>query len=282
MEKKMLLQESAIATKQEDTVINFNDKFIKISTSIIDSANQVKINVSDIIDIKTAINEQQAEITTLKARVEAGDVALTALRSQPINNQLDEIAILKARLDASDATIASFKVLLDKGDPIARKESREALELANSVESHHRRWALRLIGRPAPPDNTQETTPQAKMIATQFLNETMNIQGFNASDIDCAHRVGTVSKEKKQTMLIRLFERDYVDLVITKRKMLKGSGFVIYEDASYINRTLVTALKRDPRVHSAWIAYGRVWAKKSITGKKFKVGMHDNIDLLLA
>jgi hypothetical protein len=199
-----------------------------------------------------------------------------------VQTQQDEIATLKLRLDASDAAMAFLKDQLEKGDLVARQKSCEALELANSVESHHRRWALRIIGLPAPPENTQESTPQAKTIIAKFFTEVMKIQGFNTMDIDCAHRVGTVTQDKKQTMLVRLFERDYIDLILTKRTMLKGSELVIYEDASYINRTLVTALKNDPRIHSAWIAYGRIWAKKTIKGKKFKVTMHDDLDALLA
>jgi hypothetical protein len=47
-----------------------------------------------------------------------------------------------------------------KGDAIARKAARDAIRAANAVEGHNRRWALRILGLPAP--DSHETTHQAK------------------------------------------------------------------------------------------------------------------------
>ena len=79
-----------------------------------------------------------------------------------------------------------------------------------------------------------------------------------------------------------MHERDFVDLVLNKKTTLKGTDLVIYEEGSYRNRSLVTALKKDTRIHSAWLAYGFVWAKRTPKGQKFKVHFQDNLDLLLA
>jgi hypothetical protein len=116
----------------------------------------------------------------------------------------------------------------------------------------------------------------------RFISDVLKIPGIHTTDIDTARRVGNITKEKKQAMLIRLHEMDYVDLILNNKTTLKGSNLVIYEDGSYKNRTLVTALKKDTRVHSAWLAYGSVWAKKTVKGKKFKVHFLDNLDALLA
>ena len=88
-------------------------------------------------------------------------------------------------------------------------------------------------------------------------------------------------KDNKQTLLVRFFERDYVDLVLGKKTILKDSTFVVFEDATMKNRKLVNKLNDHDKVHSAWITNGTVWAKKNQEGEKFKVGIHADIETLL-
>jgi hypothetical protein len=98
------------------------------------------------------------------------------------------------------------------------------------------------------------------------------------TDIDCAHRVGPV-KDEKQTMLVRFYARDLTNLSVSKKSSLKGSDFILYEDATVKNRRLLNALKLMKKFESVWILNGCVWIKK--TGcEKQRVGIHDNLTLL--
>jgi hypothetical protein len=207
-----------------------------------------------------------------------------------IYKQQDEINSLKTRLDAREAVhvappallqqlrdeIDQIKLKLADGDPVARMESRNALSLVNNLESHNRRWAVRILGLPAP--RRPETTEEAKYVAVDFFNDTLKVD-FDYEEIDCSHRVGKIVANK-QTLLVRLFSREQVDTILSKRKNLKGSTFVIFEDATMANRLLVNALNRMDVVENAWITNGTVWAKKA-GGTKFKVTIHDNLDTLI-
>jgi predicted nucleotidyltransferase len=130
---------------------------------------------------------------------------------------------------------------------------------------------------PAP--TTPETTAEAKSLVTQFVNDKFKVMGFTNVEIDCAHRVGKVLKEK-QTMLVRLFERDLIDLLLSKKKLLKGSGQILFEDATLLDRKLINALNDHDNVESAWMSHGTIWAKGIAGGPKIKVKFFDNIDEL--
>jgi hypothetical protein len=197
-------------------------------------------------------------------------------------NALMETSESKLRITALEGTVNAQKALIDEltgklhqGDTTARARAKEAILAANAVEAHNRRWAVRILGLPAP--TSPESTADAKTIATTFVNNKLKDAGFSIADIDCCHRVGKVSKEK-QTMLVRLFERDLVDQLLNKKKMLKGSGLVLYEDATLLDRRLINALNAHPNVDSAWINHGTIWAKGVDGGQKLKVKLFDNID----
>ena len=84
------------------------------------------------------------------------------------------------------------------------------------------------------------------------------MNGITAVDIDCAHRVGKKDKDGRQTLLVRLFERDNVELLLSKKKTLKGSSLILYEDATYLDRKLLNALKDHPNVVSQWMHHGTI------------------------
>jgi hypothetical protein len=84
--------------------------------------------------------------------------------------------------------------------------------------------------------------------------------------------------DKKQTMLVRLFSRDAVGDILMRKKDLKGSTTILYEDASVLDRVLVTDLKKPTEINQAWISSGKVWAKLSENGKKYKFSILDNIE----
>jgi hypothetical protein len=165
---------------------------------------------------------------------------------------------------------------LELGDTISRKEAYEAMSLANAIESHNRRWAVRILGFPAP--TTQETSTESKYLTMDFLKEVFKINNITFEDIDCAHRVGKVS-DQKQTMLVRFFSRDLVSAIISKKSTLKGTGFVVFEDSTLINHKLLNALKLHPNIDSAWITNGTVWAKKLAGGAKQRMTIWTSCNL---
>jgi hypothetical protein len=62
-----------------------------------------------------------------------------------LNDTLNGLEIASQALE-----IASIKNKLQLGDLTARWDAREALELVNAVESHNRKWSIRILGFPVP------------------------------------------------------------------------------------------------------------------------------------
>ena len=79
-----------------------------------------------------------------------------------------------------------------------------------------------------------------------------------------------------------MFERDNVDMLLSKKKSLKGSGLILYEDATFMDRKLLNALKDHPNVSSQWMHHGTIWARHIGAGEKEKtrVQILDDLDIL--
>jgi hypothetical protein len=191
-----------------------------------------------------------------------------------------KIKNLQDTVTSQQTQISELLEQLKMGDLSARKAAKDAIIAANATEGHNRRWALRILGLPGPVNN--ENTLQAKQIAERFFADKLQSETISAIDIDCAHRVGKKDKNGKQTLLVRLFERDNVEALLSKKKNLKGSGFILYEDATYLDRRLITALKDHPNVSSAWMHHGTIWARHIGAGdkEKTKVQILDDLDIL--
>ena len=116
---------------------------------------------------------------------------------------------------------------------------------------------------------------------SSFFADLLNIRDITPFDIDCAHRLGEV-KDGKQTLLIRFFRREIAENLLRSKKMLKGRGFLMFEDSSYLNRELLKALNRRPEVENQWITGGRVYAKLQNCTKKVLFLITDDLDLKIA
>ena len=105
---------------------------------------------------------------------------------------------------------------------------------------------------------------------------------MSQQDIDCAHRVGAVTDKGKQTMLVRFFARDLAEDVMKNKRNLKGTGILIYEDTTWMNRQLITELKDRDDVDSVWLKNGTIWVRLEPTGRKFKISIADDVETKLA
>ena len=72
--------------------------------------------------------------------------------------------------------------------------------------------------------------------------------------------------------------RDLADDVRSRMKNLKGSGMILYEDATSLNRTLLNRIKDRDDVVSVWMQNGKIWARPVINGPKYKIELGDNYE----
>ena len=142
-------------------------------------------------------------------------------------------------------------------------ELKEARADNNNLEQHGRRWAVRIYGLDAPADSVKEN---AKQLASDFFQHNVDLV-IPVNEIDCAHRVGGKTNGK-QALLVRFHRRDYVDALVEVRKKLKGTGFVIFEDATYRNRQLINRLKSHSAIDSSWLSRGKDETRSIATTKR--------------
>ena len=270
----------------------------------------------DFTRLKTEVNtDVVSKCTTIESKLDALEKKLTEDHYIRITEALDEIKTIKATHSVDPDSISELKAhrirqdqsIEDLKDKLEDKEDRmlileqmlkdhidatdtrlnkveegvdEAIEMANQVEAHERRWAIRAIGLPAPVNKT-EKTPETKAVILAFLADKLNIKNIDPADIDCAHRLGTI-KEKKQTLLVRFFRREIVEHILFNKKMLKGSEVSLFEDTTVKNRTLIYDLNQRAEVEIAWNQSGKIWAKLYNVEKRIRVKVTENLDTVLA
>jgi hypothetical protein len=240
-------------------------------------------------DITTQLAEREkrvdSEIAGINSKVDR-HITLTEGFQGTLHDHTHRISDLEAQIARQNVTIEEMKEVMDRQAcatnlRIIRIQQGvdEARLIANDVEAHGRRWAVRIAGLDKPvslPENPDE----AKALVVQFIAEKLGINCIAVEDLDCAHRIGAV-KSGKQAIMCRFFRRDLADMVLKVKKNLKGSGCVLFEDATRLNKQLVLDLKARPEVESSWTMGGKVWAKLKGSGKKIKVSINDNLDYRL-
>jgi hypothetical protein len=227
--------------------------------------------------ISTKHIELSDKLFAVDLKLETYDVTINSARALGETNQteLHKLAII---VHQQQTIISSLQATIDSDRITSQKNYNELLVLTNSVEAHQRRWAVRIFGIDAPPDNTVEQTPRSKALVVDFIVNQLKIDNITIDDIDTAHRVGRKDQDGKQTMLTRLFSRDLIQLMTKKRRLLKDSDFVLHDDLTLRDRKLLWDLKRHPNVESAWSSNGSIWSKPISGEKSNKVTIGDNLE----
>ena len=207
------------------------------------------------------------------------DQIFTELLEEKFNNFMENK--FKENFEAKSKEIISSLTTID-GDLQSLSEINKKIEslekqlmetriTLNHAEQHSRRWAVRIHGLP-PPSNPQQEN--AKRVSSQFFQDKLGLN-IPVVEIDCAHRVGNVRNDQ-QSMIVKVFKRDYIDAIIKHRNKLKNTPYVIHEDATLENRRLLNRLKNHSDIERAWLLRGTVWAISN-AGKKFKVDLFDDV-----
>ena len=116
--------------------------------------------------------------------------------------------------------------------------------------------------------------PLPKKIVCELFSSKLHVI-IPPESIDTAHRVGQRFKGK-QTILIRLFRRENVDLLLSKRKLLAGQNLSINEDVTWLNLQLINQIKQSELTIKQWYSRGKVWGLTK-NGIKVSFDLHDNI-----
>jgi hypothetical protein len=273
----------------ESTKSSFSNKLTALECKITDD-HIIRFN-EIIADLDAQKLEYTTKIEEIKASPNHDFMAMSLLKddnslhAQLIKELRVEIEIRDKRMDHLESLIHDH--INDTNSNISRidRYADETRELANQLEAHGRRWAIRIFGLTAPkknPNNKPESPDQAKTALLNFLAEKLEITDITPGEIDTAHRVGPVNKEGNQTLLVRFFRRELVDYILTSRKLLKGKNASIFQDTTQKNRKLIFDLNKRPEVEGVWCQAGFIWVKLHSKTQKIRVGITTNLDKLLA
>jgi hypothetical protein len=257
---------STLETKLTD------DYHIRLSEVVVDLDAYKLTYTTDIEEIKATTAKYTSSIDELKEGSDRHDRIFNELRAM-IEQKDERIDRLEAILmEHIQDTLTNFK----KED----KKINIAIEMANQIEAHERRWAMRIMGLPSP-TTIPESLKEVKTAILFFLAEKLEIKNVRAMDMDTAHRLGPIV-DGKQTVLVRFFRRQVVEDILNSKRMLKGKNMSIFQDTTRKNRTLIWNLTQRAEVEGAWCANGKVWAKLHEKNKKIRVSITEDLDKVLS
>ena len=143
----------------------------------------------------------------------------------------------------------------------------------NDLEQYSRRNSIRIFGLP---EESNESNYECLCKVLNLVNDRLQVS-MNENDIDAIHRTGTNRDGRPRGVIIKFVRRTLKEKVMSSKKMLKGSGFVITEDLTKNNLALFHAVKDNTNVLHAWTVNGKVFAIKD-DGSKIEIDNKDQIN----
>jgi hypothetical protein len=254
--------EERLQSAQETKYVDLSNK---LQTNHEEQDVRLKQLVAENLGLQQTVNEN------------SGKIIAQALLTAQLNEKLEALCL---QVESNQQNHDEFETGVNEDLIELRKDTKTAIHLANSVEQHGRRWAIRLLGMKAP--EGKESKEQAKEKVVAIIHDIFKIPSVRVTDLDCAHRVGYVTKTNKQTMLVRFHQRDLVDDLMSRKANLKNSGIILYDDMTHMNRLLLNKLNARDDIVSVWTKNGAIWARPIAEGPKFKMQVGDDIEKKLS
>ena len=166
-----------------------------------------------------------------------------------------------------------------------RRESRDALVIANDNEQYSRRNNIRIKGLSVQPHG------DCRQVVVDFCRNKLQMPDFDNGDIEAAHTVSgrpgsssdeaattgmtsTATSKTEPIILVRFRRRETRDAVVRQRRKLKGTGLSIVEDLTTLNVKTLNRIRNSELVASTWTWNGRIFAQlksgKRVTVKPFQ------------
>lgn len=151
----------------------------------------------------------------------------------------------------------------------------KALERENNdLQQYSRRWNLRVYR--VPEDNKAEDCEKK---VCDLFSDLVGVKTTPA-DIEAAHRTGKRSSDVPRPILVRFLNRKKRDAVLAARRQLKGKGFAIDEDLTFLNYALSRKAANHTASLAVWSSNGKVLTKLK-NGKIIKLDIHSDVDKVL-
>ena len=229
------------------------------------------INESVGSTIRIALNEHKIEV------LESVTSKLSSLEAQLdiIGGENDllrrENSVLKERVVKNEAKLTTITTTNNDN----QTSWQEAMKWCNENEQYGRRWCLRIHGHP------MKANENCKREVVGIVSHKLQIKTLTENDIDAAHRIGRPRDGKPPAIIVRFFRRDWKEKVISSRRQLKGTGYVITEDLTSLNQKLLNRARFHEGVNAAWSWNGHIWCETK-DGLKVKLHVYEDINAVIA
>ena len=235
--RKMITEEiltSKLETLKQDLKTHLHKELEKVYDRIKDlERNQLK-HEQEITDLKNKVSDLETDRDNVKTKYDQ----------------------LKQSHDKLDARVGEMEKL-------AKVNAKNV----NEVEQYTRRNNIRIYG--IDDRNKNESAEDTITLVLKFLKSKLDVD-LERWDIDIAHRMGRFSTAGNRILICRFVSRLHRNIVISKRRVLKGSQFIIREDLTNKNAKLLENASAVSNVKSAWTDQGKVLVELD-TGKKMQV-----------
>jgi hypothetical protein len=253
------------------------------------------------IDVKAGVVIDREELDNIvQNAVKMANRALTNELKQYFEEKLEKLQDkqdelqnendrLKAEVTSLSTVVTSLKSEVDQlstSDAERTEKINETIKWANRNEQYSRRNNLKIHGIKLGDGEN------CRLAVCKVLTEDLGIH-LKEGDVAVAHIVpgkrkpgrnddGEDREPPPPPIIVRFSEaaRDRRDEAIKRRRQLKGTGTVIYEDLTTLNAKLINRLKNHPDITSAWSSFGKIYGLSS-DGKKMKFEPFDKIHMKL-
>ena len=194
----------------------------------------------------------------------------------------DEIKdMMNEKIDKLESRIFDLELSNDKlkqendimKNHISRQEDRmdgleDGLNLCfqekNDLEQYTRKSSIRITG--LDDHDKDENIEESIKTVHKFLTKTIKME-IKESDINIAHRLGPFRPRQNRPVIVRFMSRKHKLEACKKRKILKGTQYVIKEDLTQTNQNFLNELYNAPNINSAWSHEGKIFVKLKETGR---------------
>ncbi|KAK7466730.1 hypothetical protein BaRGS_00037172, partial [Batillaria attramentaria] len=171
-------------------------------------------------------------------------------------------SVLRTELD-------KYKQKLQKAEETVAEAKTQALiakRRANDLGQYGRRNNIRVIGIP---ETERETTADCEKKVLSVLRVKLGLKDLMDSDIEACHRAGQQGQPGAQTedpprprpMVVRFVNRKAAEAILYHRRKLKNTSYLITEDLTPANFSLLSYSWDHPEVEDAWSKRGNIIVK---------------------
>lgn len=185
---------------------------------------------SQITDIKQLISESIAEILT--------ETVISQMVDKVIEKTSEKIKVVSSNLEQHGKYIEKFRVNME--------------EKIDNIEQFSRRNNIRIYGL------KEGENENIQLVVDNFFTEKMGLHDMEEK-IDYCHRIGKSTSDGKRAILVRLKTRAARDIVISNRKVLKGTQITVTEDMTALRHRWLKEVVEVIGGRSVWTLNGQIF-----------------------